>query len=171
MMFFSILNLGISKMVLREMKIILLLLQIFFTLLSMVAASPITITEFQGRYYLPFFNNYPNIERSDSYAAASETEGYNDDITTGTDPHYLSGDNSGGHIETSGSGYEGQHDYSSYTDYGNYHGSNSNPHGLEDHGNNYVHSVPVSEHVEVTKPIAIPVYKDIGTLQKAIFKC
>ncbi|XP_043466218.1 uncharacterized protein LOC122501052 [Leptopilina heterotoma] len=135
---------------------------IFFTLVSMVAASPITITEFQGRYYLPFFNNYQNIERSDSYAAATETEGYNDDVT-GTDPHYFSGENSGGQIETSGGGgYEGQHDYSSYADYGNYHGSNGNPHGLEDHGNNYVHSVPVSEHVEVTKPIAIPVYKDIG---------
>lgn len=132
----------------------------------MAAAYPITITEFAGRYYLPFFNNYQKIERSDSYAAATENGDYGGGDVTGTEAHYLSGDNTGVHVEPSG--YEGQQDYSSYSDFGNYHGGNDDSsHGFEDHGNNYVHSVPVSEHVEVTKPIAIPVYKDIGKLRKS----
>lgn len=127
----------------------------------MAAAAPITITEFGGRYYLPYFNNYQRIERSDSYPAATETGGYGSDIT-GTESHDYSSDNVGAHVEPSGSGYEGQQDYSSYSDFGNFNGGNDDSHSFIDHGNNYVHSVPVSEHVEVTKPIAIPVYKDIG---------
>ncbi|XP_011494549.1 PREDICTED: uncharacterized protein LOC105359618 [Ceratosolen solmsi marchali] len=64
-----------------------------------------------------------------------------------------------------------QHDYSAYTKF------NSDSHDYGDEAESeydksleqqhvgehqYVQSIPVSEHVEVTKPVAIPVYKEIG---------
>jgi len=71
----------------------------------------------------------------------------------------------GGHLE-SGDGLDGGHqDFSSSGGFDGGHGGDDGGHGLSlDSGHNYVQSVPVSEHVEVTKPVAVPVYKHIGNV-------
>lgn len=69
-----------------------------------------------------------------------------------------------------------QPDYSAFTDFNSGAGGHEHDENFEgrhdeggfehqQHGGgqpHYVHSVPVSEHVEVTKPVAVPVYKEIG---------
>lgn len=145
-------------------------------LLSVAAATPITIAQYGGHYFIPYYNHMQQmqqqiqqIERSDNYPAATESGGYGSDLTGGEN-HDFSSDNSASHVHPSSSGFDGGHeDYSSF-DFSKLHGGDDGSHGggYIDHGDNYVHSVPVSEHVEVTKPIAVPVYKDIGTFIKII---
>ena len=135
------------------------------SMLSLAAATPITVAQYRGHFYIPFFRQLQQIERSDSYPSASENGGYSSEVTGG-DHNDFSSDDSQSHIESSNSGFDdGHQDYSSFTGFNNYHGGEDGSHGggYVDHGDNYVHTFPVSEHVEVTKPVAVPVYKEIGT--------
>ena len=71
-----------------------------------------------------------------------------------------------------GHGFNDQQDYGAFTNFnaGGHESDNSEgQHDLgggfehqEQHVGHYVHSVPVSEHVEVSRPVAVPVYKEIG---------
>ncbi|XP_063976434.1 E3 ubiquitin-protein ligase RNF12-B-like [Diachasmimorpha longicaudata] len=76
----------------------------------------------------------------------------------------------GGFEPSTGHLGDSQHDYSQYGQFT--HDTQDSNHfssgGHEDigghdfHVDNHIHSVPISEHVEVTKPITVPVYKEIG---------
>ncbi|XP_034951543.1 uncharacterized protein [Chelonus insularis] len=138
------------------------------SIISGTCAAPITVlfTDQYGRHFaMPFYGQQTPIERSDNLQAQA-TE-YN----SGSYGHQYEGgfEPSSGHIG-------GDHqDYSTYKAFDHAsHEDNSQLHEDFDHGNqeglhgdgfsgdNHVHSVPVSEHVEVTKPVAVPVYKEIG---------
>lgn len=75
----------------------------------------------------------------------------------------------GGFEPSSANFQDSQPDYSQYGNFnhesqeGNHFSQIGQDDGHDFHGdNNHVHSVPISEHVEVTKPISVPVYKEIG---------
>lgn len=113
-----------------------------------------------------------DIKRSDHGSFGSSGDGGS--YGGGGGGSYGGGDYSGGHgsggfeasagpLESGGGHLDGGHqDYSSFGGYGG-HGGDDGGHGISlDGGHNFVHSVPISEHVEVTKPIAVPVVKEIG---------
>ncbi|XP_066585108.1 uncharacterized protein [Prorops nasuta] len=144
---------------LGEMHITLALL----SLVSLVSAVPIIVDQSGNQYYIQAFRHFPYaIERSDqdSLATADSEVGHESDY----------GAEQGGGIESTGAHFQstihqyqgGQHDFSPST-YGGGYGEDSGSHGISfENEHNTVHSVPVSEHVEVTKPIPVPVYKEIG---------
>ena len=70
----------------------------------------------------------------------------------------------GGHGVDLGQYSGGLHDVSGYGSYG--YGGGGIEHGV--HGghvqHHYAQAVPVSEHVEITKPVPIPVIKNVGKL-------
>jgi len=146
---------------------------------SLAAAAPIIVDQDGRHYMMQIFKIQPTIDRSDQEISGTSGSGYDSSSYGGSygssyggsygGSDYGSdhgGDFSGGssgHLESS-SGLDSSHqDFSSGGGYDSGHGSDDGGHGISlDSGHNYVHSVPVSEHVEVTKPVAIPVYKHIG---------
>lgn len=70
-----------------------------------------------------------------------------------------------GHDFSSYGGHGGGGDGGSQEQYGGgYGGSHEAYVSGHDGEHNHVHTIPVSEHVEVTKPVAVPVYKQIGKI-------
>lgn len=131
-----------------------------------------------GRHYMmQIFQIQDAIDRSDQATSGTSGSGYDggyggsygssyggsyggSDYGGGQGGGGFSGGSSG-HLESSSGLDSGHQDFSSGGGYEA--GSDEGSHGISlDSGHNYVHSVPVSEHVEVTKPIAVPVYKHIG---------
>lgn len=159
--------------------------------MSLAAATPVIVNQDAGHYMQLFGADQYAIDRSDQQVASTSGNGgdygggYGGSYGGGYGGGYGGSDlgdghgggsfdsvgSAGGHIESSG-GFEGGHqDYSSGFDSGHGggfdagHGGDDGGHGISlDGGHNYVHSVPVSEHVEVTKPVAVPVYKHIGNV-------
>lgn len=144
-------------------------MQVLLSLVSLAAAAPINVGQDNGHYIMQIFRIQPAIDRSDQeISGTSGSGGYGG---------YGGGDYGGGHeeggfdasasghLESSGGLDGGHQDFSSGGGFDGGHGGDDSGHGISlDGGHNYVHSVPVSEHVEVTKPIAIPVYKHIGNV-------
>jgi len=154
--------------------------QVLLSLVSLAVARPTIVNQDEGHhvpYMLHMFSAEHAIDRSDQeIASTSGGGGYGGSYGGGYGGSYGGGDfgghggggfdgGSGGHLESSG-GLEGGHqDFSSGGGFDGGHGGDDGGHGLSlDGGHNYVHSVPVSEHVEVTKPVAVPVYKHIGNV-------
>lgn len=161
-------------------------------MLSLTTANPIIVPDFHGQIYFPFFraqqynqqqqfDQQPQdqaVERSDQ---ESQQQNYSSDYG-GYSGAYDGQENSqpqndvAHENESQGNHDFGeqhqQHDYSAFADFngGSGHEVENNPEGRHDsgyepqhdHQPHYVHSVPVSEHVEVTRPVAVPVYKEIG---------
>lgn len=92
-------------------------------------------TSYEGGHGGQEAQNYQGFSASGGHGGFDEGAGQN----------YASFENFGGHDNGGGHGDEGAG-----------HGVNLGG------GDSYVHSVPVSEHVEVTRPVAVPVYKEIG---------
>lgn len=140
-------------------------MQVLLSLVSLAAATPVIVNQEEPFTTMQLYAHFA-IDRSDQ--DISDTSGYGGGYGGGDyGGHGGSGydASSGGHLESSG-GFDGGHqDFSSGGgDFGG-HGGDDGGHGISlDAGQNYVHSVPVSEHVEVTKPVAIPVYKHIGNV-------
>lgn len=150
--------------------------QILLSLMSMAAAMPTIVSQDDGRYMLQLFSSQHAIDRSDQdISGTSGSGGYGGGYgggDYGSSGGFGGGHegggfdaSAGGHLESSG-GFDGGHqDFSSGGGFDGGHGGDDSGHGISlDGGQNYVHSVPVSEHVEVTKPVAIPVYKHIGNV-------
>lgn len=147
--------------------------------MSLATATPVIVNQDAGHYMTQFFSGHYAIDRSDQeIASTSGSSGYGGSYGGGYGGGYGDGDlggghgggsfdagSTGGHLE-SGGGLDGGHqDFSSGGGFDGGHGGDDGGHGLSlDSGHNYVQSVPVSEHVEVTKPIAVPVYKHIGNV-------
>jgi len=137
---------------------------------SLSAATPVFVGE-DGQYVMQVFSIQPAIDRSDQeISGTSGSSGYGGSGYGGGDyggGHEGGGFDAGagGHLQSSG-GFDGGHqDFSSGGGFDGGHGGDDSGHGIAlDGGHNYVHSVPVSEHVEVTKPVAVPVYKHIGNI-------
>lgn len=129
-----------------------------------------------GYYTLQLFNVQHAIDRSDQeIAGTSGGSGYGGGYGGSYGGGYGGGDfggHSGGGYDGGSSGLEssggldgGHQDFSSGGGFDGGQGGDDGGHGISlDSGHNYVHSVPVSEHVEVTKPVAIPVYKHVGNV-------
>lgn len=155
--------------------------QVLLSLVSLATAAPVIVDQNDGQHYymLQLFTAQDAIDRSDqqiagtssdsggyggSYGGSSYGGGYGGgDFGGGQGGGFDGG--TGGHLESSG-GYDGGHDFSSSGGgFEGSHGGDDGGQGLSlDGGHNYVHSVPVSEHVEVTKPVAVPVYKHVGNV-------
>ena len=110
------------------------------------------------------------ISRSDheGLAASEESNDYgtsgvgNNDGDYGGQQHQQNGYEQSGFQPSTGHSFGGEHqqqDYSQFTgfDHGQQGDHDGGFGGHVDVGHNYVH-----EHVEVTKPVAVPVYKEIG---------
>lgn len=161
-------------------------LQFLLSLVSLAAATPVIVNQDGGHYMLQLFSGQYGIDRSDQEISGTSGSGYGGGYGGGYGDGYGGGDlgdghggggfdsaaSAGGHLE-SGGGFDGGHqDYSSGGGFDAGHGGGFDAghggdggHGISlDGGHNYVHSVPVSEHVEVTKPVAVPVYKHIGNV-------
>lgn len=151
--------------------------QVFLSLMSLAAAMPVIVDQDGKHYMMQIFSIQHAIDRSDQeisgtsgsggydggYGSSSYGSGYG-----GSD--YGSSYGGGGysasssaHLDSSGDLDSSHQDFSSGGGYDAGHGGDDGSQGISlDGGHNYVHSVPVSEHVEVTKPVAVPVYKHIG---------
>ena len=92
------------------------------------------VNDYGVNYFMPIIGSY-QVDRSDEHQ-------YSD---FSNDPGLQSVDDYN----------TGHQDVSSYDDYGN-----ENSHLGQNY--NFEQTIPVSRHIEVTKPIAVPVYKDIG---------
>lgn len=147
-----------------------------FSLVSLAAAKPVIVQD-AGHYMMHIFAPYP-IDRSDQESVAtSGGSGYGGGYGDFSSGHGGGGGfdgGAGGHLESSGGQFDGGHqDFSSIGGghgggfdggYGGDDGGHGG-HGISlDGGHNHVHSVPVSEHIEVTKPVAVPVYKHVGNV-------
>lgn len=153
-------------------------IQVLLSLLSLATAVPVFVTQDDMNYMMHIFGAYYPIDRSDQEGVSTSSGGnYGTSGYAGGDLGGSYGDGgldngSGGHLESSGDQYNGGHQdrftpiSSSYTsgfDAG--HGGDDGGHAVSLEGNhNYVHSVPISEHIEVTKPVAVPVYKHVGNV-------
>ncbi|KAL2723037.1 glycine-rich protein DC91-like [Vespula maculifrons] len=160
----SIMN-RIVIILIYEISRISLVLSVLLSLLSLAAAAPVIVDQrYNHEDLMRIVRHLQNIKRSDHESFGSSGDGGS----------YGGGDYSGGHggggfeasagqFESGGGHLDGGHqDYSSFGGYGG-HGGDEGSHGISlDGGHNFVHSVPVSEHVEVTKPVAVPVVKEIG---------
>lgn len=160
-------------------------MQVLLSLVSLAAATPVIVNQDDGHYMVQIFGNPYPIDRSDQESVGTSGGG-------GYGGGYGGGDfggghgggdfggghggggfdgGSGGHLEASGGQFDGGHqDFSSIGGghgggFDGGYGGDDGGHGVSlDSGHNHVHSVPVSEHVEVTKPVAVPVYKHIGNV-------
>ncbi|KAK0084387.1 hypothetical protein PV325_007115 [Microctonus aethiopoides] len=136
-------------------------------LMTWTVGSPITfmLADQYGRHYMIPYNNqdyYKPVERSDHVTTHDDDYGGHSQggFQPSTGDHYGSSDQQEYPSSFSGYEYNSQPSY----DQGVHGGYDYSEHqsGGDVHGDNHVHSVPVSEHVEVTKPVAVPVYKEIG---------
>lgn len=149
--------------------------------MSLAAAAPIIVDQDGRHYMMQIFKIQPTIDRSDQEISGTSGSGYDSNYGSSYGGSYSGsdygsshgGDFSAGtseHLESSSGLDSGHQDFSSGGGYDGGHGSDDGSHGISlDSGHNYVHSVPVSEHVEVTKPVAIPVYKHIGKVFLLLF--
>lgn len=72
------------------------------------------------------------------------------------------GGSSGGHVLGSyGHGGHVHQEHQDLSSYGGFGGGHLGGHG-GGWEQQYAHAVPISEHVEVSKPVAVPIYKNIG---------
>lgn len=159
------------------------------SLVSLAAAAPVIVQQEEREYQL--HGGFKPIERSDQEGLGSSASGsyggdygggygggeygggeYGGGYSGGYGGGYGGGEfggghggglegSSGGHLEASGGDHLGS-DYSSLG--GGYEGGDE---GVSlDGGHSVVQSVPVSEHVEVTKPIPVKVVKHIGKARR-----
>lgn len=131
-------------------------------------ASPLTMYLFtsNGRQFTwPSSSQWSQIERSDQTTQATSPEGYNNN-------DYGNNNQGGFQPSLSNLDNENTNDYNNYDNYN--HDSSSSSYGSYDNNNqnlesgqasdNHIHTIPVSEHVQVTKPVVVPVYKNIGEI-------
>lgn len=143
--------------------------------MSLAAAAPVIVDQDGRHYMMQIFRIQHTIDRSDQEISGTSGSGYDGGYGNSYGGSYGGSDyggghgdggfsaSSSGHLESSSGLDSGHQDFSSGGGYDAGHGSDDGSHGISlDSGHNYVHSVPVSEHVEVTKPVAVPVYKHIG---------
>lgn len=114
--------------------------------MALASATPIMVHDYTGNYFMPLIGSLHQVDRSDERQ-------FRNDYTS--DHGYNVAESNAAELQSSDAYNTGHQDVSSYGDYG---GGQSDLGGIY----NYQHTIPVSEHVEVTKPIAVPVYKDIG---------
>lgn len=158
--------------------------QVLLSLVSLVTATPVIVDQDGRHYTMQIFKIQDAIDRSDQAVSGTSGSGYDGGYGGSYGGGYggsyggsdYGGDHgsggfspsSSGHLESS-NGFESSHqDFSSGGGYDA--GGDDSSHGISlDSGHNYVHSVPVSEHIEVTKPVAVPVYKHIGKVFLLLF--
>ena len=156
------------------------------SLVSLAASAPVIVHQDQNQFQPQLYGGFQPVERSDQDGLGTSSGGsYGSDFGGnygggdysggGTGGEYGGsygggGDFGGGHsggLEGSSGGHleaGGDHLSSDYSSLGGgYEGGDESGVSL-DGGHSVVHSVPVSEHVEVTKPVPVKVIKHIGTI-------
>ena len=151
--------------------------------MSFAASAPVIVHQDENQFHPQLYGGFQPVERSDQESLGTSSGGsYGGDFGGsygggdygggGTGGEYGGGGgdfggshggglegSSGGHLESGGDHFSS--DYSSLG--GGYEGGDESGVSL-DGGHSVVHSVPVSEHVEVTKPVPVKVIKHIGTI-------
>ncbi|XP_011301106.1 protein SEY1 [Fopius arisanus] len=131
------------------MKIICGLVSLIYLMVWTEAAPVTMMLSDNGEYISPIQGQWSRIARSDRSSLGGDYGGGDYGAQGGFEP-------STGHLG------DGEHDFSQYGQFTHEAQDSHDLGGHDFHVDNHVHSVPISEHVEVTKPITIPVYKEIG---------
>lgn len=148
--------------------------QIFLSLTALAITNGLSLQQqFQSQIYFPIYrNNNFQIDRSDgekydqdTYSTINQHQQNNYDNTNGNYNNYdLSETTQDDNIDNTNNELNNpQPQYTSYADFNNEHNNNDiirTGHNIYENEQ----SIPISEHVEVTKPVTVPVYKEIGIL-------